>query len=341
MPHQQYFPALRHLAPLAAASLLALLGACGGGTGQDPADTAQASEASDGTAAATAFVRRTASTSNTLQVGLALPGFPHKFDVYRPAGATRAVVFLHGLGGRSFQMARDLGLNSVMAPPTMNTVNWDWLTRNGIIAVFPQATTPAGSTLPTWSDYVQSSGQDDVGFLKALSASLKAQYGATEVSLSGHSNGGAMTARMWCEATTAYKAFVTLAAPMPSSSFPSPAATCTPLVPAPYHAVVGGQDTKLAQFFQAAQPPSAEQMAAGLSSPTLAYEWSRHYDRSFRVCSEWPALAARSTANAGPGWSQCGGRVRYTVVSKADHPIASLEQYAGQRMADLIAAFVK
>jgi poly(3-hydroxybutyrate) depolymerase len=346
MSHQRLSLAARRLAPVVAASLIALLAACGGGsadTTDTPADTADGQAADD--TATIAAVRRGSTTApqsgNTLQVGLALPGFPHKFDVYRPAGATRAVVFLHGLGGRSFQMARDMGLNSMMAPPTTNTVNWDWLSRNGIIAVFPQATTPPGTTLPTWSDYVRSSGQDDVGFLRALSSAVRAQYGATEVSLAGHSNGGAMTSRMWCEATNAYKAFVTLAAPMPSTSYPSPAATCTPVVPAPYYAVVGGQDSKLAQFFPGAYPPSPEQLAAGLSNAALAYEWGRHHDRSQRVCSELPTLNAKTTATTGSTWSQCGGRVRYTVVAKADHPIASLDQYAGVRMVDLIAGFVK
>ncbi len=122
-------------------------------------------------------------TTNTLQVQISIPGFPHKVDVYQPAGATKAIVFLHGLGGYSSQIAHDLGLNSVMSTPSMSTVNWTWLTQNGIIAIFPQGQIPAGSTSPTWSDYIQNSGADDVGFLKALSSYARTQFGATEVSL--------------------------------------------------------------------------------------------------------------------------------------------------------------
>ena len=333
------FPAaVRHhfTRALAAAFCLSLAACGGGGTGGDDLAEPLAQPQHDGTRSIAAVA-----TSHTLHVAIKIPGHPHAVDVYQPAGATRAIVFLHGRGGRTGLLAYEFGFNRAKTAPTAKNVEWDWLARHGIIAVFPQGQIPSGSTLSTWSNYIQDSGQDDVAFLHALSSHVKAQYGATEVSLAGHSNGGAMTARMWCESTPSYKAYVTLAGPMPSATHPIPSGTCTPLAPAPYHAVVGGNDSTLAKFALGNAVPTPEQIAAGLDDMVLVSEWIRHQDRSRAICGEMPALEGSSIAASGPTWNACDSRIRYTVVTDAEHPIASIEQHAGTRMADLIAAFVQ
>lgn len=345
--HTHAFPAcLRPTTlPLAAAACL-WLAACGGGNGVDePTEQPQSLEQAAGVtqtrklATKTPAAAPTPASANTLQVGIAIPGFPHKLTVYRPAGATKAIVFLHGHGGNTWQFAYDLGFNRVKAPQTAKNVNWDWLARNGIIAIFAQGQAQAGGSLPTWSNYVFDSGQDDVAFLKALSSYVKTQYGATEVSLSGHSAGGVMTARMWCEATTAYKSFVSLAGPMPSASYPQPGPSCIPLASAPYYVVIGGKDSKLPMFAAGATTPTPEQIAIGLTDTILTSEWRRHIERSSVVCGETPALDDARIDASGSTWNACGARIRYTVITNADHPIASLEQNAHIRMADLIAEF--
>lgn len=319
-------------------ALLALAGCGGGGSeGDERALPLAASRGNEGTAPAPAA----AASTNTLQVGIRIPGHPHKVDVYRPAGATRALVFLHGDGGRAWLSAFDLGINKAKTLPAAKNVNWDWLSRNGIIAVFPQGQPTPGTTVPTWSNYVFDSGQDDVAFLKALASYVKSQYGATEVTLAGHSAGGTMTARMWCEATTAYKAFVSLAGPMPSPVYPAPGSTCTPLAAAPYQVVIGGKDSKLSYFAAGVTSPTPEQASAGLTDSILVSEWRRYLDRSQMVCGETADLGGSTPAAAGPIWNACGTRNRYAVITNADHPIASLEQYAGIRMADLIAGFAR
>lgn len=323
---------------LAVALCLSLAG-CGGGG--DDALTSDTSAAASDREDALAVRRPIVAGSNTLQVGITIAGFPHKVDVYRPVGATRAVVFLHGHGGKNWQIAYDLGLNSKMAPVVTKNVNWDWLSKNGIIAVFPQGQPAVGTSLPTWSNYVFDSGQDDVAFLNALSTYVKAQYGATSVALSGHSSGGTMTARMWCEGTTSFKAFVSMAGPMPSSTYPYPSPTCTPLAPAPYYMVVGGKDTKLTMFATGLLTPTQEEIAAGLTDSILVSEWRRHVDRSLGTCGESPSMQGASRSATGPTWNACSNRIRYTVVSNADHPIASLQQYAGVKMVDLVAGFSK
>jgi len=338
MPTQNLSSTHRRFTLTLVAAFCLSLAACGGGGSEDePASVSETPAAVDGMKSIAAVA-----TTNTLLAGITIPGYPHKVDVYRPAGATKAVVFLHGHGGTSGQLAQNLGFNRTQAPVTAKNVNWDWLAANGIIAVFPQGQARPPSPLGTWSNYVFDSGQNDVAFLGALSAHVKAQYGATEVSLSGHSAGGVMTARMWCEGTTAYKAFVSMAGPMVSSAYPMPMpTTCTPLAPAPYYMLVGGKDTKLPVFTAGVTTPTPEQIAAGLTDSILTTEWLRHQGRAQRVCGETPVLSGSTVAATGPTWNACGGSVRYMVISNADHPIASLEQYAGVKMVDLIAGFVK
>lgn len=326
--------ACRLLPSALVAAVCLSLSACGGGGSDELLQAQDAPADARETAQAVA-------TSNTLHVGIKVPGFPHAVDVYRPAGATRAMVFLHGRGGRSWLSAYDLGINKVPMPAVSKNVNWDWLSRNGIIAIFPQAQLQPGTTIPTWSDYIASSGADDVGFLKALSSYAKSQYGATQVSLGGHSNGGAMTGRIWCEATTSYSAYVTLSSAMVTSSYPVPGPTCTPKALAPYLAVIGGADTMLANWDLGIMPPSPQQQAAGLTNSILVYEWGRHHDRSSMVCGESTTLDARSVSASGPTWSACNSRMRYIVVNNADHNVKSLETNAGYKMADLISSFIR
>lgn len=345
--HIQAFPAtLRPAAlPLAAAACLWLT-ACGGGSvAETPTEQAQALAFKGSTRApkpspSPPATNLPAAPANTLQTGITIPGFPHKLTIYRPATATKAIVFLHGHGGNTWQLAYDLGFNRVMAPQSARNVNWDWLARNGIIAVFAQGQALPAKQGATWNNYVSDSGQDDVGFLKALSTYVRSQYGVTDVSLSGHSAGGAMTARMWCEATTSYDAYVSLAGPMPSATYPRPGPPCLPQAPAPYYIVVGGKDSALPRFALGEVTPTPQEMAVGLSNTILISEWARHQGRSNAVCGETPVMEDETVDPSGPTWNACDARIRYRIVTNADHPIASLEQYAHVRMVDLIAEFL-
>ena len=51
----------------------------------------------------------------------------------------------------------------------------------------------------TWSNHVMTSGQDDVAFLQALADYIQEMHNPSYLYLSGHSNGGMMANRMWCE----------------------------------------------------------------------------------------------------------------------------------------------
>ena len=148
--------------------------------------------------------------------------FPHRIDMYVPKGATRAIVFLHGALGAKETFAYYVGVSGDRDTPTQDAANWDWLSEHKVIAVVPQ-----GQHLPdvprqtTWSNYVMDSGQDDVAFLRALAQELRERFGVKQVSLIGHSNGGMMTNRMWCESPDTFDAFIALSGPA-SCAFSSP-----------------------------------------------------------------------------------------------------------------------
>lgn len=278
-------------------------------------------------------------TSDTLQVGVQIAGFPHKIDVYRPAGATRAIVFLHGKGGRSWQMAYDIGVNRRFMAVTPKNVEWSALKRLGVIAIFPQGQTAPGSTFAAWNNYMSDSGQDDVAFLAGLSAQARQAWGATDVALAGHSSGGTMTARMWCEGTTAFESYFSIAGPMASPTYPIYSATCTPLAPRAYAAVIGDNDGTLALYAPGSAQPTPEQVAAGLTDMILVSEWYRHADRAALACGESTTLDDATTTSAGAAWNACGTSQNYSVVRGADHAIATIQRASGQRLLDWVAGF--
>jgi polyhydroxybutyrate depolymerase len=344
MTHPTLAAVRRHTLLISCAVLCASLAACGGGdepVADDANADATATRAEPLAARRSVRVERpapTAATSgNTLEIGTTIAGFPHKVDVYRPAGATRAIVFLHGNGGTSGALAYTLGF-SRSGFPSARSVNWEWLSQNGVIAVLPQGQAAPGSTLRTWSNYIFKSGQDDVAFLSALASNVKSKYGMADVSLAGYSAGGTMTARVWCEAGGMYKAFVSVAGPMMSGT--GTGVTCTPAAPAPYFVMFGDKDTVLPGYNPGLAAPTSEQAAAGLTSGYLVAEWTRHGDRGRAVCGETTQLSGASTSAAGATWNNCGDRIRYMVVKNADHFIPTIEAATGAKLVDTIAGFV-
>jgi len=320
--------------------LCASLAACGGGD-EPGIDSADASDSREEALAVSAGNRGLTlppppPPGATLELGIKIAGFPHKIDVYRPPGATRAIVFLHGNGGTPGSLAYLLGF-SLTAYPSAKVVNWEWLNRNGVIAVLPQGQAAPGSTVGTWSNYIAYSGQDDVAFLKSLATNVTSKYGVADVSLAGYSAGGVMSGRVWCEATASYKSYVSVAGPMMSGS--GRGVTCTPPTTAPYFVMFGAKDTVIPTYNPNLPAPTPEQAAAGLTAGFLVAEWTRDSDRTRWVCGETTQLAGTTAAPVGPTWSNCSNRTRYSVVKNADHTIPSFEAATGSKMVDLIAGF--
>lgn len=285
-------------------------------------------------------VRSTGLISN-----ISVPGFPHKVAVYKPEGATRAIVFLHGGGGTNYGLAYSLGLNSAKAEPTTNTADWPWLVSNKTIAIFPQ-----GENIPTapfaagWSNHTMTSGQDDVAFLKALATYVTTNYGISDITLVGHSMGGAMTNRMWCESPTTFKAYVSLAGPA-SSYYLDPNTPCAPGANvAPYYGIFAGSDEVMQNSgkWDAATWRLSALVSSGSAflNPTMIGEWQQYVRRAQLMCGETPQLSDKSSTGTVDSWSNCGGRLRLWDVLQSQHAVESIQDNAGTPLINLTADFL-
>lgn len=272
-----------------------------------------------------------------------LPGFPHTVDLYEAAGGRRAIVFLHGGSGGSYQVAHGLGLNSNLGPATQASVDWDWLHANGVMAVFPQGqhidSAPNGTT---WSNHAMDSGVDDVAFLQALSAYLRTRFGFTSVALAGHSMGGTMVNRMWCESPATFDAYVSLAGPA-SHYYTLAGSPCAPPSKAPYMGIIGSTDTIMQTTgkWEAATwliNPLVS-LSPGFLDPLVIGEWVQHGARASQRCGEMPVPGDGVVSGTVQTWSNCGGAIVQRLVDGADHGIDSLEAVSGTPMRDFVASF--
>ncbi len=265
-------------------------------------------------------------------------GFPHEVDFYYVPGAVRAVVFLHGGGGRNYKLAYDLGLNSVDAPPTSATANAAWLSSHKVLAVFPQ-----GQSLPggpaTWDNHAMVSGQDDVAFLQDLAAYIESEYGISNIYLAGHSNGGMMANRMWCESPGTFKAYISLAGPASSYYLST---DCAPTSARPYFGIVGEQDDVLQVTgnWTAQTWKINPLLDADFLNPMLIGEWYQHQARSQFTCSEETTATPTGSTDTMEMWSNCGGLIRLQHLFFAGHMIDSLEAQTLDDLVDTIAGFI-
>lgn len=269
---------------------------------------------------------------------ITIPSFPHEVDIYSVVGATRAIVFLHGGGGTNDKFAFDLGINLVNASPRAATANATWLANNEVVAVFPQGQATSGLVY-TWNNHAMNSGQDDIAFLQALATVIKTEYGVSDVYLLGHSNGGMMVNRFWCESPTTFKAYLSLAGPASSYYLGDP---CSPTLAQPYFGLVGDQDLVLqvpgnwAEVTWEVEPL----LAADFVNATLIGEWYQHRARSQLMCGEAPVLLDATRENQVDTWSNCGDRIVLQRFLGAGHAIASLEGGSVDLLIDRIVDFV-
>jgi polyhydroxybutyrate depolymerase len=278
-------------------------------------------------------------------------GFWNSVEIYYTSAATRAVIFLHGGGGTNYGLANNLGLLSNAAPPAdVSDVDFSWLSANNIIAVFPQGQAlndaPGGGT---WNNWVMDSGQDDETMLQALAAYVKGKYGVSSVYLVGHSNGGMMANRMWCESPTTFDGYVALSGPA-SQHYLTRGNACAPARAAakPYYGIIGGQDTVLcdnggATDYGAADPLSGCDPAASWTSatwsinqtyiqsfaamefvnPLLISEPQQQLARASLMCGEKALTPDAALSNgANTAWSNCGGQLVLQEVPGANHPVS-------------------
>lgn len=307
-------------APALAALALAtgLLSACGGGGGDSGGAGSPPPTATD------------------QLVSTTVAGYPHAVNIYRTAGARRAIVLLHGGGGDLNAVAYQVGLNSSSVATTTASINWAWLDAHQVTLVVPQgqhiASNPGATT---WSNYAMTSGQDDKAFLQALAAKIRAEYGLNDITLMGHSMGGVMTNRMWCESPATFNRYVALAGPA-SSTFNQAATPCAPGSGAPpYMGIIGDSD-------------SIVQTVGGWSSATWTFnptvvqasreawvndvaigELHQQQARTAMACGAVLDVNGYTTAGNVDTWSSCSGRLLLKRVRGADHGITSIDAQMG------------
>lgn len=279
-------------------------------------------------------------------VTTSVSGYPHAVDVYQTAGATRAIVVLHGGGGDKTAVAYQLGMNASTTSATLSTVNWAWLDAHKVMLVMPQgqhlATEPNGTT---WSNRAMNSGVDDAAFLQALAAKIRTDYGISEVSLMGHSMGGVMTNRMWCESPQTFDAYVSLAGPA-SASFNNVATPCQPGSSAakPYMGIIGDSDEimQTAGVWDAAtwtvNPTVVIAAFTAWDNNIVIGELHQQQARTSIMCS----TALDSNAFVAEGnvdtWTSCGGKLVLKRVRGGEHGVASLDAQMGAGATDVMDA---
>lgn len=335
----------RSISTFAAAGALGLLAACGGGGGTATVEPGPGPGPGPGTGTCAGTAT---SNGDCLLTAQRLPGFPHDIDVYVPQGATRAIVVLHGGLGRNYSIAATLGLNTNVVsgnpnPPTAATVDWTWLRANKMIAVFPQGQAAPGTLdATTWNNHAMDSGQNDVAFLQQLAAYVRTTFGVTRVGLAGHSMGGTMTNRMWCESPSTFDAYVAMAGPA-SAYYLGAGTACQPPTAARYMGIIGSTDTVMQDADWTAQRWTIWPLLSstpGFVEPDVIGEWVQHGFRAGRRCGETPLLDAKTTASNTETWTACGGAIVMNRVLGSDHGIDQMERLRNRRMVDDIAGFL-
>jgi len=269
-------------------------------------------------------------------VQASVTGYPHAVDVYKTAGATRAIVLLHGGGGDKSAIAYQVGLNAGIASTSASTINWQWLSANKVMLVVPQgqhlSTEPNGTT---WTNYAMNSGQNDKAFLQALAAKIRSEYGMASVTLMGHSMGGAMTNRMWCESPTTFDSYVSLAGPA-SSEFNQPATPCAPGSAAkPYMGIIGDADSimQTAGVWEAAtwtvNPVVVIAAATAWDNNVVIGEFHQQQARTAIMCNGTLASNGFTASGNVDTWSSCAGKLVLKRVRGADHGVASIDAQMG------------
>ncbi len=174
-----------------------------------------------------------------------LPTAPQGFDIYRATNANKAIIFLHGGGADKHHAAYQFGINLNDVDADYSAVNEEVLLANRALAVFPQGQAiPAAPEAYTWNNYVTDSGQDDMAFIRELVASISSRYNITRFYIVGHSTGGMMVNRIWCEAPELFDGYIAIGGP-PSQRFLEPSTQCSPAEAKPYLGIVRSADAVL------------------------------------------------------------------------------------------------
>ena len=202
----------------------------------------------------------------------------------------------------------------------------------------------------TWSNYVMTSGQDDVAFLRVLAAYIHANHHPSKLYLSGHSNGGMMTNRMWCDTgSKIFDAFVAFDGPASELYNPDPPASGSSsrlnylpcLVPSgdanrvpPFLSVVAFEDNvvgntpeqNMAENIWTLPLKTYILAAYAYTHRGLLNDWFTYERlRAPLVCGQSPNRKQVYTRSNIDMWSACEGRVAVVAFRK---PLANCSRLA-------------
>jgi pimeloyl-ACP methyl ester carboxylesterase len=288
-----------------------------------------------------------------LDVPLA-PGFPHLVDHLRPTEVTAdttAIVLLHGGGGTKHQVVYSLGIKTDDTPSYATGYDAAYLDAHDIALIVPQGqAVPEHPGATTWSNTIMTSGQDDLAALTALADTLRDE-GYGRVVLMGHSMGGSMANRFWCEAPAVFDAYGSSAGPRSNDVD----ATCAPTVFRPYLHVTGMNDRviQLVEDRPGALPDLAhhdaetltlDDRARVLSSgafvhapPEFRNELSSFDDRVTAMCAEpgpLPVDAPPTDDWDTRTYTACDGDLQMVLLADRDHCLGG-EDAAGGYLCDV------
>lgn len=226
------------------------------------------------------------------------------------------LIFLHGAAGSAGQAMRQTGLGERAAAA-------------GFLAVFPEGLGPAGTNGDgqTWNawmccGYARDNRVDDVGFLAALIARLRADYGAdpARIHLAGFSNGAMLASRFALERPGVAASLTSVAGYLPCDA-QQPAGALPVLV------IHGAQD-KVARFAPTEAKPATGRFCEDYPARAQVEFWVRGMRLSPKGKVQDSPKSPSRVEEYGPAKGKAGG-VRFVIVKNGGHawPGGTREQY--------------
>ncbi len=202
----------------------------------------------------------------------------------------------------------------------------------------------------TWSNHAMLSGQNDKAFLQALAAQIRSDYGIAQLTLAGHSMGGVMVNRLWCEAPASFDAYVSLAGPA-SAEFTRPDLPCAPGAGIkPYLGVIGDSDAVMqnAGLWESARwtvnPVWVQASIKAWHNDEVIGEFQQQRARVALMCDQTLEVGAFMAAGPVDTWRSCAGRLQLKRVRGASHGVSALDEQMGTAstldLMDAVMAFI-
>jgi polyhydroxybutyrate depolymerase len=240
-------------------------------------------------------------------------GIVRSYRVHLPAPNSAKglplVVALHGGTGDGAGMAKLTDLDKLSD-------------QEGFVVVYPdgfqkQWADGRGTTEP------EKANLDDVTFLSSLVGQLVKQLGIdkTKVYVTGISNGGFMSTRLACEASSVFAAVAVVAATMPQNIV----AACKPSLPMPFLLIHGSADTFVSG--------SGGQMTKGAGGLIVSVNDTIALWRKINACDNTPTSSTIDPANDGTSVTlerypcKAGGEVAFYNIINGGHTWAGGVQY--------------